>query len=144
MDGGVLVQEIDKALAKELKVVTTKQPSQDHLDDLNFALRVIKHVKSNAIVVASNKQALGVGTGETNRSWAAQQAISRAKEKQSHGLVLASDAFFPFRDVVDFAAENGIEAIVQPGGSIRDKESIEASEENNICMCTTGIRHFLH
>lgn len=144
VDGGVLVQEIDKAFAKELKVVTTKIPSKKNLEDMDFALKVIKHVKSNAIVVAVNKQAIGVGTGETNRIWAAQQAIERAHEKQTKGLVLASDAFFPFRDVVDFAAKKGIEALVQPGGSIKDKESIDAANEHGLAMCTTGIRHFLH
>ena len=144
VDGGLLVQDLDLDFSKDFKVVTEKAPTQEQMDDLKFALKVIKHVKSNAIVVAANKQALGVGTGETNRIWAAQQAVQRAKEKTDKGLVLASDAFFPFRDVVDFAAEQGIEAVIQPGGSIRDKESIEAANEHNIPMVVSGMRHFLH
>lgn len=144
VDGGLLVQETDRAIANELKPVTENLPDNKAMDDMHFALKVIKHVKSNAIVVAKNKQALGVGTGETNRIWATQQAIERAKEKEQDGLVMASDAFFPFRDVVDFAAENGISAIVQPGGSIRDQESIDAANSHNLAMCFTGIRHFLH
>ncbi|MBV7440737.1 bifunctional phosphoribosylaminoimidazolecarboxamide formyltransferase/IMP cyclohydrolase [Weeksellaceae bacterium TAE3-ERU29] len=144
VDGGLLVQDLDLDFSNDFKVVTEKAPTQEQMDDLKFALKVIKHVKSNAIVVATNKQALGVGTGETNRIWAAQQAVQRAKEKTDKGLVLASDAFFPFRDVVDFAAEQGIEAVIQPGGSIRDKESIEAANEHNIPMVVSGMRHFLH
>ena len=144
VDGGLLVQDADLDFSQDFKVVTDQKPSESQLSDLEFALRVIKHVKSNAIVVAADKQALGVGTGETNRIWAAQQAIERAQSKQSKGLVLASDAFFPFRDVVDFAAEKGIEAIIQPGGSMRDQESIDAANEHGIAMVTTGMRHFLH
>ncbi len=144
VDGGLLVQEVDSAFSADFKVVTEKQPTEKELDDLTFALKVIKHVKSNAIVVAKDKQAIGVGTGETNRIWAAQQAIERAKEKHTEGLVMASEAFLPFRDVVDFAASQGIVAIVQPGGSMRDEESIQAANEHKIAMVTTGIRHFLH
>ena len=144
VDGGLLVQDADLEFSNDFKTVSEKEPTKEQFQDLTFALKVIKHVKSNAIVVAKNQQAIGVGTGETNRIWAAQQAIERAKEKETEGLVLASDAFFPFRDVVDFAAENGIAAIVQPGGSIRDKESIEAANEHKIAMVTTGMRHFLH
>ena len=144
VDGGLLVQDADLAFSQEFKTVTEKVPTDKQMEDLIFALKVIKHVKSNSIVVAKDKQALGVGTGETNRIWAAQQAIERAQEKETDGLVLASDAFFPFRDVVDFAAEKGIEAIVQPGGSMRDQESIDAANEHGIAMVMTGMRHFLH
>ena len=144
VDGGLLVQDTDRDFSKDFKVVTEKQPSPEQMDDLLFALRVIKHVKSNAIVVAKNKQALGVGTGETNRIWAAQQAIERAKEKETEGLVMASEAFLPFRDVVDFAASQGITAIIQPGGSMRDEESINAANEHKIAMVMSGMRHFLH
>lgn len=144
VDGGLLVQDADLDFSKDFKVATEKQPTEAQLDDLTFALKVIKHVKSNAIVVAKDKMALGVGTGETNRIWAAQQAIARAKSKATDGLVLASDAFFPFRDVVDFAAENNISAIIQPGGSMRDQESIDAANEHNIPMIMSGMRHFLH
>ena len=144
VDGGLLVQDADLAFSQEFKTVTEKVSTDKQMEDLIFALKVIKHVKSNSIVVAKDKQALGVGTGETNRIWAAQQAIERAQEKETDGLVLASDAFFPFRDVVDFAAEKGIEAIVQPGGSMRDQESIDAANEHGIAMVMTGMRHFLH
>lgn len=144
VDGGLLVQDVDNAFSNEFKVATEKQPSPEQMDDLLFALRVIKHVKSNAIVVVKNKQALGVGTGETNRIWAAKQAIERAKEKETEGLVMASEAFLPFRDVVDLAATEGITAIIQPGGSMRDEESINAANEHGIAMVTTGMRHFLH
>ncbi len=144
VDGGLLVQDVDNAFSTDFKVVTEKQPTPEQMEDLVFALRVIKHVKSNAIVVAKNKQALGVGTGETNRIWAAKQAIERAKEKETEGLVMASEAFLPFRDVVDQAAAEGIVAIVQPGGSMRDEESISAANEHQIAMVTTGMRHFLH
>ncbi len=144
VDGGLLVQDADNAFSKDIKVVTEVQPTSQQMKDLIFAQKVIKHVKSNAIVIAGNQQALGVGTGETNRIWAAKQAIKRAQEKQKNDLVLASDAFFPFRDVVDTAAKNGIVAIIQPGGSIRDTESIEACNEHKIPMVCTGMRHFKH
>lgn len=144
VDGGLLVQEIDKSFSDDFKVVTHKQPTEKQLSDLEFALKVVKHVKSNAIVVATDGQALGVGTGETNRIWAAQQAIQRAKEKTQENLVLASDAFFPFRDVVDYAAQEGITAFIHPGGSLRDQESIDAANEHGIPMIISGMRHFLH
>lgn len=144
VDGGLLVQDVDRSFSKNIKVVTKVQPSKQQMKDLIFAQKVIKHVKSNAIVIAGNQQVLGVGTGETNRIWAAEQAINRAKEKQTNDLVLASDAFFPFRDVVDMAAKHGIVAVIQPGGSIRDEESIEACNEHGIPMVCTGMRHFKH
>jgi phosphoribosylaminoimidazolecarboxamide formyltransferase/IMP cyclohydrolase len=105
---------------------------------------VVKYVKSNAIVVSNGIQAFGIGGGQVNRIWATQQAIERAKEKFSGDLVLASDAFFPFRDVVDFCAQEGIKAIIQPGGSVKDQDSIEAANEHKIPMMFTGIRHFFH
>lgn len=144
VDGGLLVQNMDHSFSKDLEVVTEKKPSEEQMKNLLFAQKIVKWTKSNAIVVVTNDQALGIGGGQTNRIWAAQQAIQRAKEKQSENLVLASDAFFPFRDVVDFAAENGITAIIQPGGSIKDKDSIEACNEHGIPMVFTGMRHFLH
>ena len=144
VDGGLLVQEVDNKFSTELNVVTEIQPTSQQMKDLIFAQKIIKHVKSNAIVVAKNFQALGVGTGQTNRIWAAKFAIERAKVTESEDLVLASDAFFPFRDTVDFCAEQGISAIIQPGGSIKDQDSIDACNENNIAMVMTGMRHFLH
>ena len=112
--------------------------------DLVFAQKIVKHVKSNAIVIASDLQTLGIGTGQTNRIWATKQAIQSAKEKKQTDLVMASDAFFPFRDVVDFTAAEGITAIIQPGGSIKDEESIQACNEHKIPMIFTGMRHFKH
>jgi phosphoribosylaminoimidazolecarboxamide formyltransferase / IMP cyclohydrolase len=144
VDGGLLVQDVDHVTGNNFKQVTKTAPNQKQLKDLIFAQKIVKYARSNAIVVASELQALGIGSGQTNRIWAAQQAIERAKEKRTDNLVLASDAFFPFRDVVDTAAKNGIQAIIQPGGSIRDKESIDACNEYNIPMIFTGIRHFKH
>jgi phosphoribosylaminoimidazolecarboxamide formyltransferase/IMP cyclohydrolase len=140
VDGGILVQDSDKAFSKDFKVVTEKEPSKKEMDDMVFGMKVVKHVKSNAIVVVKDGMAKGVGTGETNRIWATKQAIERAGD----GAVLASDAFFPFRDVVDECAKAGITAIVQPGGSMRDQESIDACNEHKISMVFTGLRHFKH
>ena len=144
IDGGLLVQDCDNQFSEEIKVVTEKQPTEEQRRALLFAQRVVKYVKSNAIVVSNGTQALGIGGGQVNRIWATQQAVERAKEKFSGELVLASDAFFPFRDVVDFCAEKDIKAIIQPGGSIKDEESIEAANQHGIPMLLTGMRHFLH
>ena len=144
IDGGLLVQDCDNQFSEEIKTVTEKQPTEEQRKALLFAQRVVKYVKSNAIVVSNGTQALGIGGGQVNRIWATQQAVERAKEKFSGELVLASDAFFPFRDVVDFCAEKDIKAIIQPGGSIKDEESIEAANQHSIPMLLTGMRHFLH
>ena len=144
IDGGLLVQDCDNQFSEEIKVVTEKQPTEEQRKALLFAQRVVKYVKSNAIVVSNGTQALGIGGGQVNRIWATQQAVERAKEKFGGELVLASDAFFPFRDVVDFCAEKDIKAIIQPGGSIKDEESIEAANQYGIPMLLTGMRHFLH
>lgn len=140
VDGGLLVQNEDKKLMEGIKVVTEKQPSEKDLADMIFGMKVVKYVKSNAIVVVKDGKAIGIGGGQTNRIWAAAEALDRAKD----GVVMASDAFFPFRDVVDEAAKYGIKAIVQPGGSMRDEESIQACNEHGIPMVFTGIRHFKH
>ncbi len=144
IDGGLLVQDCDNQFSEEITAVTEKQPTEEQRKALLFAQRVVKYVKSNAIVVSNGTQALGIGGGQVNRIWATQQAVERAKEKFSGELVLASDAFFPFRDVVDFCAEKDIKAIIQPGGSIKDEESIEAANQHGIPMLLTGMRHFLH
>lgn len=144
IDGGLLVQDCDNQFSEEIKTVTEKQPTEEQRKALLFAQRVVKYVKSNAIVVSNGTQALGIGGGQVNRIWATQQAVERAKDKFSGELVLASDAFFPFRDVVDFCAEKDIKAIIQPGGSIKDEESIEAANQHGIPMLLTGMRHFLH
>lgn len=144
IDGAMLVQSSDLVFSEDLNVVTNTSPTFDQQQSLVFAQRVVKYVKSNAIVISNGTQAIGIGGGQVNRIWATQQAIERAKEKFDGELVLASDAFFPFRDVVDYCAEQGIKAIIQPGGSMRDKESIEAANAHQIPMIFTGIRHFLH
>ena len=144
IDGGILVQDNDNQFSEDIQTVTVFKPSAEQEKALLFAQRVVKYVKSNAIVVSNGFQALGIGGGQVNRIWATQHAVERAKEKFSGDLVLASDAFFPFRDVVDFCAKEGIKAIIQPGGSMRDEESIEAANEHGIPMMFTGMRHFLH
>lgn len=143
-DGGMLVQDNDSQFSEDIKVVTEIKPTTEQEKALLFAQRVVKYVKSNAIVVSNGIQALGIGGGQVNRIWATQQAIERAKEKYSGDLVLASDAFFPFRDVVDFCAQQGIKAIIQPGGSMKDQDSVDAANEHQIPMLMTGMRHFLH
>ncbi|MDY3828684.1 MAG: bifunctional phosphoribosylaminoimidazolecarboxamide formyltransferase/IMP cyclohydrolase [Clostridium sp.] len=140
VDGGILVQEEDKKLIDEIKVVTEKKPTDEEMKDLLFGMKVVKYVKSNAIVVAHNGVALGIGGGQVNRIWPTQDALKRGKG----ATILASDAFFPFGDVVDEAAKYGIKAIIQPGGSIRDQESIDACNKYGIAMVFTGLRHFKH
>ena len=145
LSGGVLVQEKDSADigAEELNFVTERRPYDDELDDLLFAWKVAKHVKSNAIVLARNQQAFGVGAGQMSRVDSLEFAIKRAGGK-TKGAVMASDAFFPFRDSIDTAAGAGITAIIQPGGSIKDDEVIKAANEKGIAMVFTGVRHFRH
>lgn len=140
VDGGLLVQQEDKKLIDNLNVVTENAPEEKNMEDLIFGMKVVKYVKSNAIVVIKDKKAIGIGGGQVNRIWAASQALDRAGD----GVVLASDAFFPFNDVVEEAAKYGIKAIIQPGGSMRDQESIDACNKHNISMVFTGIRHFKH
>ena len=143
--GGLLVQEPDlKAVDKsELRQVSKKAPSAQESRDMEFAWKVCKYVKSNAIVIAKDGVAIGIGPGQTNRVGAMNIAIKNAGDK-AKGAVLASDAYFPFRDNVDAAAAAGITAIIQPGGSVRDTESILACDEKNIAMVFTGVRHFRH
>ncbi|WP_027717807.1 bifunctional phosphoribosylaminoimidazolecarboxamide formyltransferase/IMP cyclohydrolase [Desulfovirgula thermocuniculi] len=145
VSGGLLVQERDREVIRpaQLKTVTAKEPTSEQMAELIFAMTIVKHVKSNAIVVTKDRQLLGVGAGQMNRVGAARLALAQAGEK-ARGAVLASDAFFPFRDTVDEAARYGIAAIIQPGGSLRDQDSIEACNEHGIAMVFTGIRHFKH
>ena len=141
--GGLLIQESDTVdIATEPHTVVTKK-APTNMGDLIFAMKVVKHVKSNAIVVAKNGRTLGLGGGEVRRSWAAEQALSRAGE-QAKGAVLASDALFPFADVVELCAQYGITEIIQPGGSVNDQLSIDAANEHGIAMVFTGTRHFKH
>lgn len=145
VNGGLLVQETDRVVANlgEIKVVTERQPSDEELKEMLFAMAVVKHVKSNAIVLSKDGQVIGVGAGQMNRVGSARIAYEQAADK-AKGAVLASDAFFPFRDTVDEAAKAGVTAIIQPGGSIRDEESIQACNEHGITMVFTGLRHFKH
>lgn len=143
--GGLLVQKNDDVLFNEedVKCVTNVQPTKEQMEDLIFAMKVVKYTKSNAIVVAKDKSTLGVGPGQTNRVLPTRVAIEYAGER-SIGAVLASDAFFPFSDCVEVAAGAGIKAIIQPGGSIKDQDSIDACNKYGIAMVFTGMRHFKH
>ena len=141
--GGILVQDFNSELAESYEVVTDKQPTKEQMSDLEFGLKIVKHVKSNAIVVVKNGQTLGIGAGQMNRVGSCKIALEQAGA-HAEGAVLASDAFFPMRDSVDLAAEYDIAAIVQPGGSIRDQESIDACNEKGMAMLFSKIRHFKH
>ncbi len=140
VDGGVLVQNENNKLIESLDTVTERKASEEEIKNMIFAMKVVKYVKSNAIVVAKDKMAVGIGGGQVNRIWAACEALERGKG----ATVLASDAFFPFDDTVNEASKYGIKAIIQPGGSIRDKDSIEACNKLGMTMVITGIRHFKH
>ena len=145
---GVLVQDKDlkTETADDMKVVTEKAPTEQEIEDLIFANKIVKHTKSNAIVMAKNKQLCASGVGQTSRVDALEQAIEKAGSFNFdlNGAVMASDAFFPFPDCVQIAAEAGITAIIQPGGSIKDQDSIDACNKNGQAMVTTGFRHFKH
>lgn len=145
VSGGLLVQQADIETEDEAawQTVTKRQPTASELQQLAFAWKVVKHVKSNAIVVANDNQTLGVGAGQMNRVGSAEIALKQAGDK-AKGAVLASDAFFPFGDTVEVAAQAGISAIIQPGGSVRDDESIAAADKHGIAMLFTGRRHFKH
>jgi phosphoribosylaminoimidazolecarboxamide formyltransferase/IMP cyclohydrolase len=148
ISGGFLVQNLDDLIitAKDLKVVSEKQPTEAEIRALLFAWKVCKHVKSNAIVFANESQTVGVGAGQMNRVDSVRIAAMRAEKSnlQLKNSVLASDAFFPFRDNVDEAAKFGISAIIQPGGSVKDEEVIQAANEHGLAMVFTGARHFKH
>jgi phosphoribosylaminoimidazolecarboxamide formyltransferase/IMP cyclohydrolase len=148
VDGGLLVQTRDQGMIgkADLKVVTKRQPTPAELDDLLFAWQVCKYVKSNAIVYAKERMTLGVGAGQMSRVVSSRIAAMKAKDEglSVAGAVMASDAFFPFRDGLDVAAEFGIKAVIQPGGSMRDNEVIAAADEHGIAMVLTGMRHFRH
>ncbi|NTW05237.1 MAG: bifunctional phosphoribosylaminoimidazolecarboxamide formyltransferase/IMP cyclohydrolase [Peptococcaceae bacterium] len=145
VNGGLLVQDLDrKVLDREnLKVVTEAKPSAQDLEELIFAMTVAKHVKSNAIIVTRDKQIIGVGAGQMNRVGSAAIAYQQAGDRVS-GAYMASDAFFPFSDTVEAAAKVGIKAIIQPGGSLRDQDSIDLANKHGIIMVFTGMRHFKH
>lgn len=143
--GGLLVQNKDLSMFNDsdVKVVTKIAPTAEQMSQLEFAYKVVKHVKSNGIAIAKDYAAIGIGAGQTNRIWAANQAIEHAGERVN-GAVLASDAFFPFSDCVEVCAKAGIKAIIQPGGSIRDQDSIDLCDKVGIAMVFVGQRHFKH
>ena len=148
VSGGILIQDDDlkKINSEELKCVSKRNPTDHEIEDLIFAWKVAKFVKSNAIVYVKNKQTIGIGAGQMSRVISAEIANLKAHEEglEVKNAVMASDAFFPFRDGIDKAASSGIAAIIQPGGSIRDDEVIAAADEHDIAMLFTGVRHFRH
>ncbi|MDR1541557.1 MAG: bifunctional phosphoribosylaminoimidazolecarboxamide formyltransferase/IMP cyclohydrolase [Clostridiales bacterium] len=150
VSGGVLIQESDRWLLREadLKIATKRAPAEGEMEDLLFAWKMVKHVKSNGIAIAKGKQSVGIGPGQVNRIWPTKQAVEHGREQLGDealkGAVLASDAFFPFPDCVDAANEAGITAIIQPGGSVNDQASIDACDKYGIAMIFTGMRHFRH
>lgn len=144
LEGKVLVQDLNKEMFNEIKVVTNAEPTKEQLTDMEFGMKVVKYVKSNAICIVKNGVTLAIGGGQTSRVWALENAIHNNPDKDFKGSVLASDAFFPFNDCVQVAANAGVAAIVQPGGSIKDQDSIDLCNELNIPMVFTGYRHFRH
>jgi phosphoribosylaminoimidazolecarboxamide formyltransferase/IMP cyclohydrolase len=144
--GGLLVQEADLAVTGEVRTVTQRAPTEQELADLLFAWRVAKFVKSNAIVYGRDGTTIGVGAGQMSRVNSARIAAIKAEQAglAVAGSVMASDAFFPFRDGIDQAASVGITAVIQPGGSMRDEETIAAADEHGMAMVFTGMRHFRH
>ncbi|HBV96641.1 MAG: phosphoribosylaminoimidazolecarboxamide formyltransferase [Peptococcaceae bacterium BICA1-7] len=145
VNGGLLMQETDRKLLDRdhLDVATSVKPGQEDLEELIFSMTVVKHVKSNAIVITKNRQLIGVGAGQMNRVGSAGIAMTQAGDR-AKGAYLGSDAYFPFGDTVELAAKAGIKAIIQPGGSVRDEESVKAAEKHGIIMVLTGYRHFKH
>jgi phosphoribosylaminoimidazolecarboxamide formyltransferase / IMP cyclohydrolase len=145
---GVLVQDKDSKTetAADLKVVTTKSVTEAEIEDLLFANKIVKHSKSNAIVLAKGKQLIASGVGQTSRVDALRHAIEKAGsfEFDLNGTVMASDAFFPFADCVEIAHQAGVVSVIQPGGSVRDQDTIDYCNANGLSMVTTGFRHFKH
>ena len=148
INGGIIVQTIDSKLLDDYEVVTNRKPTDKELEDMLFGLKVVKFAKSNGIVLAKDKQTIGIGPGQVNRIWATKQAIEHSEELIEQGItkgaVLASDAFFPFSDCVEEAHKAGIKAIIQPGGSIKYQDSIDKCNEYGIAMVFTKMRHFRH
>ena len=144
LEGKVLVQNLNTKMIDEMKVVTNAVPTKEQISDMEFGMKVVKYVKSNAICIVKNGVTLAIGGGQTSRVWALENAIHNNPDKDFEGSVLASDAFFPFNDCVQVAANAKISAIIQPGGSIRDQDSIDLCNELNIPMVFSGYRHFRH
>ena len=145
ISGGMLLQDHDRGLLDEqnIKVATEREPTDDEWEGLRYAWRLIKHIKSNSILFVVPYRTVGIGAGQMSRVDAVRIAAMKAGDK-AKGAVMASDAFFPFRDGLDAAADAGVTAIIQPGGSIRDQEVIAAANERGLAMVFTGMRHFKH
>ena len=150
VSGGILVQDVDNALydEKDWNVVTKRQPTPAEVEDMKFSWKMVKYTKSNGIAIGKNEQSIGIGPGQVNRIWACQQAIEHGTNHLGadalKGAALASDAFFPFSDCVEACQKAGITAIIQPGGSVRDQDSIDACDAAGIAMVFTNMRHFRH
>ncbi len=148
INGGLIIQTIDSKLLDNYEVVTNRKPTDQELEDMMFTWKIVKYVKSNGIALGKNKQSIGIGPGQVNRIWSTKQSIEHAEELIEKGItkgaVLASDAFFPFADCVEAAHAAGITAIIQPGGSIKDQDSIDKCNEYGISMIFTKMRHFRH
>ena len=146
--GGVLVQDRDEKIEtpEDLKTVSQKAPTSEEIEDMLFANKIVKHSKSNAIVLAKNRQLCASGVGQTSRVDALRQAIEKAHSFNFdlNGAVMASDAFFPFADCVEIAHQAGVDAVIQPGGSVRDQDTIDYCNAHDVAMVMTGIRHFKH
>jgi len=143
VQGGLLIQERDTGDEAEWQAVTSRAPTQAEMETLRFAWRAVAHVKSNSILLARGEAAVGIGGGLPSRVDAVRLAVVKAGER-ARGAVLASDGFFPFPDGVELAAQAGVTAVVQPGGSVRDQQVIEAAGRLGLAMCFTGVRHFRH
>ena len=145
MHGGLLYQSADyhEISRDDLKVVTEKQPTEEEIESMLFAWKMVKHVKSNAILIAKGNATVGIGMGQTSRVDASELAVKRAGDR-AKGAVLASDAFFPMPDGVEVATRAGVTAIIQPGGSKGDQDAIDAANKAGVSMVFTGIRHFKH
>ena len=145
LDGGWLLQEADEVCISisDCKVVSKRKPTTEELEGLEFGWKVVKHVKSNAILFSDKKRTVGIGAGQMSRIDSVKIATFKSIPNPE-GTVMASDAFFPFRDGIDEAAKVGVTAVIQPGGSVRDQEVIDAADEHNIAMIFTGMRHFKH
>ena len=144
LEGKVLVQELNTKMIDEMKVVTNAQPTKEQLTDMEFGMKVVKYVKSNAICIVKNGVTLAIGGGQTSRVWALENAIHNNPDKDFKGSVLASDAFFPFGDNIERAHKSGVKYVAQPGGSVRDDQVIETCNKYGMTMCFTGIRLFHH
>ena len=144
LEGKVLIQELNSKMIDDLKVVTETVPTESQIADMVFGMKVVKYVKSNAICIVKNGVTLAIGGGQTSRVWALENAIHNNPDKDFNGAVLASDAFFPFNDCVEVAHQAGIGAVIQPGGSIKDQDSIDLCNTYNMPMVFSGYRHFRH